>query len=686
MARPGLHERLSPPARTPRPPSSERGRPPGQEAVPSDTSVPRPTTPHANETGPLNPLGGFVTTLTAPSDGARSPDGKLHRSLGLWQLTLLGVSTQIGSGWLFAVLSSASVAGPAAVLSWIIGAILFVIVSLTWIELGTLFPRSGGIVRYPALSHGAFAGWVTGWGYWIGTVCLPAVEAQAVLTYLGGRYPQLHLVRIDSGTTVLDWPAGILGGVALLLMFFVLNLFGVRLLAKVNTWVTVWKVVVPVATFILLFSAFEGRNFHAHGGFLPTGPGGIVHALAIGGIAFGYLGSRQVLDYGGEARNPRRDIPPRRHRIHPHPHGHLPRAPDRLPGRSRLEGRGPGPGRLGGADQQRLGVLSPVLRAGRRRVRLVRHRVAHRRRRLPRRKRLGHPGQRRPRLLRLRRRRLRPRAPGQGQPVRHPLDLADHRTRRERAVPAALPQLVPARLRRLRRAGAQLSHGQCHPARPAPHRAGPPRHVAAARHPAVGAHRLRRRAVHRLRRRVLRARPAAHHRLRRARRVRRLHLGAQWLGPPWHGVGPVHRVPRGLGRGHRARRLVHARQRGPAAGQLGLPLVHGGHGGDRGAVPRRAEGSQHRGGTPSSGRRCLADRHAPRRPGGLPLRRVRPPRHATAGRAVRPARGRRPRAGQLRVGRAQRLPHRATRPGPRGGPSPTPNRPVPDAVNPHSGG
>ncbi|MGW2328602.1 APC family permease [Streptomyces sp. NPDC001700] len=250
-----------------------------------------------------------MTTLAAPSEGTKNPDRELKRSLGLWQLTLLGVSTQIGSGWLFAVLSSASVAGPAAVLSWIIGAVLFIIVSLTWIELGTLFPRSGGIVRYPALSHGAFAGWVTGWGYWIGTVCLPAVEAQAVLTYLGGRYSHLGLVRVDSGATVLDWPNGILGGMALLVLFFVLNFFGVRLLAKVNTWVTLWKVLVPVVTFVLLFTAFKSSNFHAHGGFVPTGPGGIVHALAIGGIAFGYLGSRQVLDYGGEARNPRRDIP-----------------------------------------------------------------------------------------------------------------------------------------------------------------------------------------------------------------------------------------------------------------------------------------------------------------------------------------------------------------------------------------
>ncbi|MGP4086226.1 APC family permease [Streptomyces sp. KR55] len=132
-----------------------------------------------------------MSTLTnTPDTTADPPNGKLKRSLGLWQLTLLGVSTQIGSGWLFAVPSSASVAGPPVILSWIIGAALFIVVCLPWIELGTLFPRSDGIVRYPALSHGAFAGW----GYWIGNVCLPAIEAQAVLTYLGGRYEHLGLV------------------------------------------------------------------------------------------------------------------------------------------------------------------------------------------------------------------------------------------------------------------------------------------------------------------------------------------------------------------------------------------------------------------------------------------------------------------------------------------------------------
>lgn len=244
---------------------------------------------------------------TAPS--APNPDAKLKRSLNLWQLTLLGISTQLGSGWLFAALSSASVAGPAAIISWVLGAVMFILCSLPWIELGTLCPRSGGIVRFPALSHGAFAGWVTGWGYWIGTVCLPAVEAQATLTYLGGSFPQLGLVRAEAETTVLAWPNGILGGMAILALYFALNLFGVKLLAKVNTWVTLWKVLVPTTTFLLLFTGFRSSNFATPHGFFPTGTGGVVHALATGGIAFAYLGSRQVLDYAGEARRPKRDIP-----------------------------------------------------------------------------------------------------------------------------------------------------------------------------------------------------------------------------------------------------------------------------------------------------------------------------------------------------------------------------------------
>ncbi len=48
-------------------------------------------------------------------------DKKLRKELSFIQLLFLSLGGIIGSGWLFGVLFGASVAGPASVLSWIIG-------------------------------------------------------------------------------------------------------------------------------------------------------------------------------------------------------------------------------------------------------------------------------------------------------------------------------------------------------------------------------------------------------------------------------------------------------------------------------------------------------------------------------------------------------------------------------------
>ncbi|MHB8600874.1 MAG: APC family permease, partial [Ktedonobacteraceae bacterium] len=66
---------------------------------------------------------------------------------------------------------------------------------------------------------------------------------------------------------------------------------------------------IPALTFILLFFVFKGSNFTAYGGFTPFGITPIFKAIPLAGIVFAYLGFRQALDYGGEARNPQRDIP-----------------------------------------------------------------------------------------------------------------------------------------------------------------------------------------------------------------------------------------------------------------------------------------------------------------------------------------------------------------------------------------
>ncbi|MDN6169822.1 MAG: APC family permease [Micrococcaceae bacterium] len=238
-----------------------------------------------------------------------STDKALKRNLSFTQLLFLGVSAQIGSGWLFGVLAAAGVAGPAAILSWIIASVLVFLIALTYLELGAMLPRSGAIVRYTFLSHGAFSGWIIGWAYWLSVVSIPPIEAEATLTYIGGRFPDTHFLTTVDGVQLLSWPTGILSGFVLMFLFFVLNFFGARFLAESNRWVTIWKIALPTLTFIFLFFILDGSNFTTYGGFAPLGVPPIFHAIATTGIIFSLLGFRQALDFGGEVRNPQRNVP-----------------------------------------------------------------------------------------------------------------------------------------------------------------------------------------------------------------------------------------------------------------------------------------------------------------------------------------------------------------------------------------
>ena len=246
--------------------------------------------------------------LAVPEGTYEASDAHLKQQIGLIGLIALAVSVQIGSGWLLATLAAASIAGPASILTWVLGAVFFAIIGVTWMELGAMLPRSGAGVRYPRLTHGAFLSWFNGWGYLIAALSLPVIEAQAVLTYVGGHWPDLGFLKVVDGTTVLSW-TGTIVGFLLLFVFFVLNSFGAKLLSESNKYVTIWKLVIPTLTAVLMFTAFSSQNFTIGGGFAPLGGGAVLGALATGGIVFAYSGLRQILDFGGEVVNPQRNIP-----------------------------------------------------------------------------------------------------------------------------------------------------------------------------------------------------------------------------------------------------------------------------------------------------------------------------------------------------------------------------------------
>lgn len=231
----------------------------------------------------------------------------MQRSIGLIGLTFVAVSGVLGSGWLFAPLEAARIAGPAAVISWMIGGVAMLLVALTFAEVSAFLPVAGGIGRIPHFSHGNVVSTVLGWTAWVGYATNPPIEVVAMMGYAAQEFPWLF----EPGHQEMLTPAGWGVAVALLALLTVLNAFGVALFAAINTTITWGKLIIPVVLGItLIASQFEWGNFtEAPGGFAPAGLEGILAAVSTGGVVFAFIGFRHAIDLAGEVRRPQVTIP-----------------------------------------------------------------------------------------------------------------------------------------------------------------------------------------------------------------------------------------------------------------------------------------------------------------------------------------------------------------------------------------
>jgi amino acid transporter len=230
--------------------------------------------------------------------------------VGLVGLLFASVGSIIGSGWLFGALSASQQAGPAAIISWAIGGIMILLIALVYAELGTMFPLSGGVVRYPHLSFGSFASYTTGWITWVAVATTAPIEVEAALQYATKYYPFTVEKTLADGSTV-QTLTGVGYGVAaaLLAVFVVVNYYGIRWFARINNALVWWKLgIITLVIIAFLFTAFHGANFTSFG-FKPEGWHGVFTAISTSGIVFSYLGFRQGIELAGETTNPRRNVP-----------------------------------------------------------------------------------------------------------------------------------------------------------------------------------------------------------------------------------------------------------------------------------------------------------------------------------------------------------------------------------------
>lgn len=247
-----------------------------------------------------------MTTMSTQG-GSAAGTRRLQRNVGFWGLTFVSLGSIIGSGWLLGALTASSVAGPASILSWVLAAVMLLILALVHAELGGAYPEAGGTARFPSFSYGPLTGFTAGWMAWLQAVTIAPIEVEATLSYTA------RLGWVNRNVTLLDSHGYLTGiGIAVasvfMLLFTVINIIGVKMLSDSNTVTVIWKALVPLLTVVVLLTlTFHSGNFSAGGGFAPYGAHGIFAALPAG-VVFSLQGFEQAIQMAGEARNPQRDI------------------------------------------------------------------------------------------------------------------------------------------------------------------------------------------------------------------------------------------------------------------------------------------------------------------------------------------------------------------------------------------
>ncbi|GAA4219062.1 APC family permease [Actinocatenispora rupis] len=252
-----------------------------------------------------------MTTAAEPSsDSGTATKHHLRRDIGRIGLLFTGIGSIIGSGWLFGALNAAQQAGPAAIFSWLIAGVMIILIGLTFAELGTMYPVTGGVIRFPQYAFGSFASYTMGWITWLAAAVVAPIEVTGVLQYATKYYSGFTAEHMVNGETVHTLkPIGIVVAILLLALFCVVNVIGVKFFAQINNVMVWWKLAVIVLVIVAFaVTAFHGANFTSHH-FAPAGAHGIFTAIATAGITFSFLGFRQGIELAGETSNPKRNVP-----------------------------------------------------------------------------------------------------------------------------------------------------------------------------------------------------------------------------------------------------------------------------------------------------------------------------------------------------------------------------------------
>ncbi|MEE3651762.1 MULTISPECIES: amino acid permease [unclassified Brenneria] len=228
-------------------------------------------------------------------------DGALKRGLKNRHIQLIALGGAVGTGLFLGIAQTIKMAGPSVILGYAIGGLIAFLIMRQLGEMVVEEPVAGSFSHFAYKYWGNFAGFASGWNYWVLYVLVAMAELSAVGIYVQYWWP--------------DIPTWVSAAV-FFLVINAINLANVKIYGEMEFWFAIIKVAAIIGMIVfggwLLISGTGGpeatvTNLWAQGGFFPNGTTGLVMAMAV--IMFSFGGLELVGITAAEADDPQKSIP-----------------------------------------------------------------------------------------------------------------------------------------------------------------------------------------------------------------------------------------------------------------------------------------------------------------------------------------------------------------------------------------
>jgi basic amino acid/polyamine antiporter, APA family len=229
------------------------------------------------------------------SDPTRPPssESSLHRSIGTFALAASIVNVTIGGGIFRLPADMAATLGATAPIAYVLCAIAMGLIVLCLAEAGSRVSMTGGPYAYVGVAFGPFVGFLAGFLLWMVLTFAMAAVATVLVASLGALIPAL--ASGAASATVL---------VAIYAAFAIVNILGVDRGARVNTALTVAKILPLLLLIAGGIFAIDPANLAVTN---PPSIPGLARSSIL--LIFAFAGIEAALVPGGEVKDPARTVP-----------------------------------------------------------------------------------------------------------------------------------------------------------------------------------------------------------------------------------------------------------------------------------------------------------------------------------------------------------------------------------------